>query len=340
MNVLEAFQRLKAYGPTQGPRGRFAWAGPAVGMILVAASAYVLWGIAREADYEQVKSAFTAATRPQLGLAAALTVVSYLLLTCYDAVALRQLGLRIPYSLTALGYFGSYALSFTLGYTLLAAGTVRYWIYARHGISVGKVVALTVIAGFTFTLGMGAVLAWSVIVEAEPLALLFNTNPTTNRLIGIAAAAAVLGYLAWVGWKRRVVSVRGWSFELPGLRLSLGQLLIGAADVCVAAGVLYVLLPAMPGLGYGTCLAIFIFAAMVGSVSHVPGGLGPFEATVLLALSNFPREPVLGSLLLFRLCYYIIPFLLALVLLAIYEFIGRRRPPGQRETGGDALRHR
>ena len=38
---------------------------------------------------------------------------------------------------------------------------------------------------------------------------------------------------------------------------------------------------------------------MLGVASHAPGGLGVFEATILLALSSYPREPVLGALLLY-----------------------------------------
>jgi uncharacterized membrane protein YbhN (UPF0104 family) len=50
-----------------------------------------------------------------------------------------------------------------------------------------------------------------------------------------------------------------------------------------------------------------------------------FEATILLALSNYPREPVLGALLLYRLCYYLVPFVVALALLGAYEIRNRIR---------------
>ena len=58
---------------------------------------------------------------------------------------------------------------------------------------------------------------------------------------------------------------------------------------------------------------------MLGIASHAPGGLGVFEATILLALSGLSREGVLGALLLFRLCYYLVPFVVALALLGAYE---------------------
>jgi uncharacterized membrane protein YbhN (UPF0104 family) len=44
---------------------------------------------------------------------------------------------------------------------------------------------------------------------------------------------------------------------------------------------------------------------------------------MLLALSSLPGQQVLGALLLFRICYYLIPFIIALALLGGYEI--RRR---------------
>lgn len=304
---------------------RFAWLGTAASVVIFGASLFVLWHLSKEVDLAKVRAAFTAATARQLSIAVGLTALSYLLLTCYDALALRQLGAKLPYRTTALGSFTSYAVSFNLGFPILTGGTVRYWIYAPRGLSPGRVASLTVIAGLTFWLGMGAVLGWSLIREAGSLAVLVYTNIKVNQAIGLAAAAVVIGYLVWVSVKRPAVTIQGWRLELPGFRLSLAQILIGAGDVCAGAGVLYVLLPTHHGLGYETFLAVYVVAVMLGIVSHAPGGLGVFEATILLALSSVPREPVLGALLLFRLCYYLIPFILALALLGAYEIAKRLR---------------
>src|SRR5215217_3063565 len=199
MNVSKYDPDLQA-SASPGPRRRrrFAWIGTAASLAIFAASIYVLWHMAAEMNAAEVKAAFTAATARQLGTAAGLTAVSYLLLTCYDALALRQLGLHVPYRTTALASFTSYAVSFTLGFPLLTAATVRYWVYAARGVRPGRVASLTVIAGLTFWLGMGAVLAWSCIREAGPLAVLVYTNIKINQSIGVAAAATVAGYLSWV----------------------------------------------------------------------------------------------------------------------------------------------
>jgi hypothetical protein len=297
----------------------------AASVLLFGASLVVLWQIVSEIDVNELKAAFTAASLRQIGLAVLFTAISYGLLTCYDAIALRQLKLHIPYRTTALASFTSYAVSFTLGFPLLTAGTVRYWIYSPKGVSTGRVASLTVIAGVTFWLGMALVLALSLISQADELASLIYTNIWVNQLVGLGAAIFVIGYMIWVSLKRRAVRMLGWRLELPGFRLSLAQILIGAGDVCAGAGVLFVLLPGGHNLSFETFVAVYIFAVMMGVASHVPGGLGVFEATILLALSNYPREPVLGALLLYRLCYYLVPFVIALAFLGAYEIRNRIR---------------
>lgn len=304
-------------------RRRFAWLGMIASALILCASAYVLWRIGREISVEKLTTAFYSTERWLLASAALLTGVSYLLLTGYDALALRQMRLKIPYRITALASFTSYAVSFNLGFPLVTGGAVRYWIYASRGLSASQVASLTVIAGITFWLGMGAVLSWTLLSEAEAAAFLFNTKISLVYLAGIAALVIIAGYFGFIGGKRRVARLQGWRLELPGWRLSLAQMTLGIGDICAAAGVLYLLLPVDHGVSYGSFLALYIAAAMLGIAAHTPGGIGVFEATILLALSHLPTERVLGALLLFRLIYYVGPFVVALALLGAYEAWGR-----------------
>ncbi|CAO4154844.1 lysylphosphatidylglycerol synthase domain-containing protein [Methylorubrum aminovorans] len=312
-------------------RGRFAWIGTAASLVLILVSLGVLWKLSGEISWAELQTAFTAVAAGRLGEAFFFVAVSYLFLTCYDALALRQLRLKMPYRITALASFTSYAVSFTLGFPLITAATIRYWIYSKRGLSAAKIAALTVIAGFTFWLGMGVVLGFSLIIEAGQLASLtfqsigVNTTARLNQILGFGTLGLVLGYLAWVSVKRRYIKVRHWQLELPGATVSFSQMVVGIGDVCAAAAVLYMLMPEGMNLAFTTFLAIYVLAAMLGIASNAPGGIGVFEATILLALSYLPRESVLGSLLLFRVCYYVVPFVLALVMLGVYEGSQRLR---------------
>ncbi|GGC93564.1 lysylphosphatidylglycerol synthase domain-containing protein [Chelatococcus reniformis] len=306
-------------------RRRFSILGGFASAVLFAAALYVLWRTVSQLDAADVRAAFSGVTGRQTCIALLLTCTSYVLLTGYDFLALRQMRLRVPYRTTALASFTSYAVSFTLGFPLVTAGTVRYWIYSAKGLRASQVATLTVIAGITFWLGMGVVLAWSLVREAGAIALLAHTRIAMNQIAGLVVFAVVAGYLVWVSIKHRAATIQGWRLELPGFRLTIGQMILGAGDVCAGAGVLYVLLPAGHGLSYETFLAIYVCACMLGIASHAPGGLGVFEATILVALSGLPGERVLGALLLFRLYYYLMPFVVALLLLGAHEVRKRLR---------------
>jgi hypothetical protein len=314
---------LDPFSPASQRRWRLV--GAAASFALFALSLAVLALIVRELDAADVRAAFAAASARQVTLAMLCVTGSYLLLTSYDAIGLRQLGRQVAYPITALGSFTSYAVSFTLGFPLITGGTVRYWIYSTVGIGAKTVASLTLIAGVTFWLGMGAVLGAGLLWRPAGIGE-FNRLPASlNALLGLGVLGLIGLYLVWVSRRPRVFRVQGWTLALPNLPVSLLQLTIGALDVCAAGGALYLLLPQGYAVPYGAFIAAYAFACLLGVASHAPGGIGVFEATILLALPGVPKEQLLGSLLLFRLLYYIIPFVLALVLLAGREITLRWR---------------
>jgi uncharacterized membrane protein YbhN (UPF0104 family) len=93
---------------------------------------------------------------------------------------------------------------------------------------------------------------------------------------------------------------------------------------------MYVLVPDEPQVGFITVSVIFVSATLLGFASHTPGGLGVFDAAMLVALWEFDKEELLAGLLLFRLLYYIVPFAISLAILGTRELllsVGGNRPP-------------
>jgi uncharacterized membrane protein YbhN (UPF0104 family) len=82
---------------------------------------------------------------------------------------------------------------------------------------------------------------------------------------------------------------------------------------------MYMLLPSEPNIDFVTIAVVFVSATLLGFASHAPGGLGVFDAAMLVALWQYDKESVLAGLLLFRLLYYIAPFVLALAILGARE---------------------
>jgi uncharacterized membrane protein YbhN (UPF0104 family) len=298
--------------------------GLALSLLIIAVSTVFFVRALVRIDPRKLEAAFAATGADQIALAFALAAASYLALTGYDSLALRHLKVHVPYRLTALASFASYAVSFTLGFPLVTGGAVRFWIYGPAGLSAGKVASLTVVAGVTFWLGMGLIVGVGFVGDAEAIGGINHFNILANQLFGCAVIGALLAYLVWVHRMRRRGKPIFLNFSLPGPGVTLAQMALGVIDVCSAAGALYVLLPRAHGLGFLAFCALYAFAAMLGIASHAPGGLGVFEATMLNGVGG-SSDQVLASLLLFRGIYYVAPFVLAMALLGSYEAVRRWR---------------
>ncbi|WP_158815280.1 lysylphosphatidylglycerol synthase domain-containing protein [Methylocapsa sp. S129] len=298
--------------------------GLAASLAIVSISLFFFFRTIIRVDPHQLEGAFAATGLDQIALAFALSALSYLALTGYDGLALRHLHVKVPYKLTALASFTSYAVSFTLGFPLITGGAVRYWIYGPAGLSAGKVASLTAIAGITFWLGMGLIVGIGFLFEAQAIGDINHFHALANQLIGLGVIGALVAYFIWVGVRKWRAKPVVFNLALPGPVLTLGQMILGVVDVCSAAGVLYVLLPHGHGLAFLTFCALYSFACMLGIASNAPGGLGVFEATMLKGVGG-PSESLLASLLLFRAIYYLIPFILAMALLGAHEAARRWR---------------
>ena len=298
--------------------------GIAASVLIIAISATIFLRTLVRIDPNKVKAAIAGTGSDQITLSFAFTALSYLALTGYDALALRHLKIKVPYRLTALASFASYAFSFTLGFPLVTGGAVRYWIYGPAGLSAGKVASLTIVAAITFWLGMGLVVGSGFLSASDPVAEIDHFHPLANRLIGAGVVGAVIAYLAWISRMRwRDAAVLG-EFKLPGPLLTLGQMALGVIDICSASAALYVLLPKAERFGFPTFATLYSFAAMLGIASHAPGGLGVFEATILQGVGG-NQDAVLASLLLFRGVYYAVPFIAAMTMLGGVEAVRRWR---------------
>lgn len=298
--------------------------GLAASLLIIGVSLTIFVRTLLHVDVSKFRAAIAATGGDQITLAFAFTALSYLALTGYDGLALRHLGVKVPYWLTALASFASYAVSFSLGFPLVTGGAIRYWLYSPAGLTAGKIASLTVVAGVTFWLGMGFIVGVGFISASDAVAEIDHFNPLVNRLIGLSALAALAVYLVWVGRMRwRDAPIFG-NFRMPGPLVTLGQMALGVIDVCSASAALYVLLPKSATIGYPTFATLYVFAAMLGIASHSPGGLGVFEATILQGVGG-DSDALLASLLLFRGIYYVAPFIGAMALLGAVEATRRWR---------------
>jgi len=192
---------------------------------------------------------------------------------------------------------------------------VRYRVYSAHGLSAIEVAKLCFIAGLTFWLGNAAVLGLGIAYAPVAPSAIDHLPAWLNRTLAIGVVIALVIYVAWVWRTPRIIGRQNWEVALPNGPLTLLQIAIGIVDLSCCAAAMYMLVPNEPYIGFVVLAVIFVAATLLGFASHSPGGLGVFDAAMLVALWQYDKEDLLAGLLLFRVLYYITPFALALAIL-------------------------
>jgi uncharacterized membrane protein YbhN (UPF0104 family) len=296
--------------------------GFALSVVIIVVAAVVLYRMLRGIEVNEVYNALRATDVRDFWLAALFVAFGYFTLTFYDLFALRTIGRKdVSYSTAALAGFTSYSVGHNVGASAFTGGAVRYRIYSAHGVSAIEVAKICFVAGLTFWLGNATVLGLGIFYAPEAASSINHLPAWFNRVLAGITISALTAYVVWVWVRPRAIGRDGWQVVLPGGPLTFLQIVIGIVDLGCCAAAMYLLLPDQPHINFIMLAVIFVSATLLGFASHSPGGLGVFDAAMLVALWNFDREELLASLLLFRLLYYVIPFALALAILGAREII-------------------
>lgn len=302
-------------------RNRYArWIGPLAVLAIVAIALEVLRNALRHYRYRDLANALHAIPDGQLALAAALTIVAYAMLPAYDGLALAYAGRRLPMRRVAFGSVIAYGLSQTLGFAALTGNAVRYRFWSSWGLSTSEIARAAAFAGSTFVLGVIAIAGAILLVEPVSTVALLHLPLLAVRAAGIACAAVVVAYLAWSILRHEPLTIGRLEIPVPAFSTATRQLAIAIADWGVAGAVLFVLLPGGARPTFFAFLGVFLLAQFAGLVSHVPGGLGVFEALMVVLLApTLGARDVVGALLAYRAIYYLLPFMIAVLLLTAHE---------------------
>ncbi len=257
------------------------------------------------------------------GLAVFLTFLDYFVLTAYDYLGLQYIRCRLEYPRIALASFIGNVFSHNM--TIFGGSLARYRIYSALGVPAGEVARLVLFCGLTFWLGFFTIGGVVFVAEPGEIPAALHIGFATITPVGFIFLAIVVAYLIFVIFRRKPVMFGGWECSIPSFTISAGQILVASVDWLLACGVLYVLLPAAAKLTYIKFVGIFMLAQAAGLLSYIPGGLGVFDTMILLLLSGHAEKSgIAGSLVLYRLIYYLFPFALAAGLLAVHEVTEKR----------------
>lgn len=251
-------------------------------------------------DWRAVAATAGDVSAGQWTLAAVATAISFLALGRYDEVVHAALGTGVHAALARRSGMAAIAISQMTGAGLLTGSLTRWRLVSD--------LSLTEAARVTLAVTVSFLLSWAALTGMF-IVLLWPTLPGRG-LFAAAGAGVALVFLAMSLLKPRLrLGTR--QMMLPPVTLSFRILLLSAIDTLAAATALYVLLPAEVQPGFLVFLPAFLLALGAGLCLGTPGGIGPFELTLMAFLPHLPAAPLAAALLSYRLVYFAAPALIA-----------------------------
>lgn len=246
-------------------------------------------------DLAAVKIAVEGVGFWQWTIAAAATHLSFLAVGHYDAILHGLLGTGTNVSAARRSGIIAIATSQFAGFGVLTGALVR-WRLLPH-LSLWQATRLSLAVSTSFLAGWAVLTASATLLASSP-----DTHLTPIALLVVSCAICLVPASLW---RPRILP------KLPSIKSMVSILVFVAIDTSFAGFALWVLLP--PDMDVAPFLLFqgFLLALGVGLIGGTPGGIGPFEVTLLAALPMVPSDPLLGAVLAFRLIYYAIPALIA-----------------------------
>ncbi len=286
-----------------------------LGVLLLAA--WVLRHHFHAISWSDLSAALARQSHRALLVSVGLTFLSFVALAAYDVMACRLVAPgRAGTSLSAFAGFTANALANTLGFHAITSSAVRARVYRHAGLGLPDVARIISLSWLALGLGFLTMIALAMVAAGGPAA---HGPDIPLAPLGWCVVAGLMAFVFWLSRGRRELRLRSFVQPLPPARVAALQLLLGALESAAAIGALYVLLPPDLAPSFTLFSVAYIVAIWLGIAAQAPGGIGVFEAAMAAALAGAGRSDLLAVLLLYRLIYNVLPFVLAVLSLAVFE---------------------
>ncbi len=292
-----------------------AWLRPLLSIVFFAIAMWLLHD-----EFKSYKAADVAASFRSIPITAVLaalflTACNYAVMIGYDWLGVKLVKHPLSFKQVTIASLLYYSFSNSLG--VVFGGTpVRVRLYSGWGMTSPEIVRLIVFIATAFWIGLFSLGGLLFVLTPFDIPDRFHLPLANSRPLGIMMLGIAGAFFAACALRRNPIHFHGINFQPPPLGIGLAQAGVAACDFLFASAALYVLLPADAGISYLPFTAIFLLAIIVALISNVPGGLGVLELVVVTMLPQ-SSHGLVASLLAFRVIYYLLPLMLAIVSIAI-----------------------
>jgi len=294
-----------------------------------------LFLLIKNTDWQEVGEAFHKLEWSRLALCLAIATASYFVYGCYDLLARKYSGHKLPthqvLSVAAICYAFTLNLSFWVGGLAL-----RFRLYSRLGLDAATITKIFSFSALTNWLGY-LILAGSIfslkLLDLPPNWKIGETGLQVIGILLLLVAAIYIGACRFA--KRRSWKIRSHKILLPEFRIALIQACLAITNWSLMSLLIFVLLP--EDVTYPTVMGILLISGIAGVITHIPAGLGVLESIFVAMLQHqFPQGVILAAIIGYRLVYFLIPLAVAGISYFVMESrakkMGRKTIPNAATT--------
>lgn len=274
---------------------------------------------AKKVDWEDVWKVIRDYNRTALLSAVGLVIASYLLYGCYDLLGRAYCGHKLAKRQVMLVSFICYAFNLTLS-TWVGGIGMRYRLYSRLGLpgnTITRIFSLSITTNWLGYILLGGILFTFGVVQVPAH---WYISETTLRIIG----GILLLIIAFYMWscafaKRRHTTIKGHKLMLPSWKFAVAQMVISSANWIAMGTIIWLLLGTQTDFFF--VLGVLLVSSIAGVIVHIPAGIGVLEAVFIALLSgeDVSQGTIIAAMLAYRVLYYFLPLLLALVCYLLLE---------------------
>ncbi|MGC1502846.1 MAG: phosphatidylglycerol lysyltransferase domain-containing protein [Sulfitobacter sp.] len=266
--------------------------------LIMAGCLWMLAGVVDFARLSTLPQAMAALLPVQCLLAATFCAISLWAVARYDGLAHRHFRTGIDPSLARKSGFAAIAVAQTVGFGVFSGAAMRWRMLPHIGLK--SAMQLSAFVSVTFMTALAFLSALACLILPSPT---WTTLPAFACAIALPLAVLTLSFAPACAAIRHRIAFP----SLQAVRVILGW---AGLDLMAAAFAFYLLIPG-GDLDFATFLPVFLLALGAAMLSGAPGGVGPFELTLISLLPQVATADLITAILVFRTLYYAIPAMLA-----------------------------
>jgi len=240
-------------------------------------------------------------------------ILSYVLYGFYDLLGRAYCGHKLAKRQVMLVSFICYAFNLTLS-TWVGGIGMRYRLYSRLGLpgsTITRIFSLSITTNWLGYILLGGLIFTFGVVEIPAH---WYIDASTLRIVGVVLLLIIAVYLWGCAFaKRRHVTIKGHKLVLPSWKFAVAQMVISSANWIAMGAIIWILLGMRADFFF--VLGVLLVSSIAGVIVHIPAGIGVLEAVfiALLASEHVSQGIIIAALLAYRVLYYFLPLLLALI---------------------------